>query len=271
MQWCDRNGDQKDCAKGAHTATPAAAPYQESPELSPVTKSLGYFFVNYNFVVPVDSAASVSKFWFRVDENDGKGFKKYDNGGDGYFIDQDQLLFVPTLSNSELIQNQTAANALLSDSTLQRRGGGNGTEGLVKKYNFVVAVRDGSTPPSRVYMHAYDFAIPGFAAPFNETIDLKPSTTISAQSGYSFYAGSVQSNGLQLNLDLFSVAGDGTTYSQDFVPTTFLDTTPYVAPVSNVTVTEGGGNSGSMKLSAESSMWTTGFVVGIAALWTLLL
>lgn len=264
MQWCDKTGSQKDCSNGARTATPASPPVQESPELSPVTKVMGYYFVNYNFIVPIDSSASISKFWFTVNENDGKGAAKYDNGGDGYPVQQDSLLFVPTLSKSTLVQNSTVAGG----STLTKRGGGDGIKGLTKQFYFVAAVKDGVNP-SRVYMNAYDFAIQNFTAPFNTTVDLKLNSSIPATAGYSFYDGTVVDNGLQLNIDIFGVGSDGTVYTEDFKPTTYLENTQIVAPVTNVTITNAGKDSGALSLGVQKGVMWAGVLAGVA-FWTLL-
>jgi hypothetical protein len=82
-------------------------------------------------------------------------------------------------------------------------------------------------------MNAMDVAIQNFTAPFNTTVDLQRNDTFAAPLlGYSFYTGAVQDAGFQMTLDLHSVAGDGSLYSEDFKQTTFLDNTPYVAPTS---------------------------------------
>ncbi|KAF5381072.1 hypothetical protein D9615_004174 [Tricholomella constricta] len=222
--WCDRHGNNKDCKGNTRTSMPAST-FEEDPNLSPVTQSQGYSFINYNFVIPVDASASISKFWFEVDENDGKGATSYKNSGDGYFVEQDQILFVPTLSRTALVHN----------STLERRGGGSPITGLVKQYTLVAAVRDGSNP-SRVYMDVLDVAISGFPFPLNTTIDLQLNTSLTPTQGYSFYSGIIADTGFQLTVDIHNIAEDGTKYTEDFKQTTDLDNTPYVAPT-NVTNT----------------------------------
>lgn len=72
----------------------------------------------------------MSKFWFTVDEKDGNSPTAYKNGGDGYPLAQDQLLFVPSLSHNTLVQN----------SSLVARGGGSPVTGLVNQYTIVAAV-----------------------------------------------------------------------------------------------------------------------------------
>lgn len=56
---------------------------------------------------------------------------------------------------------------------------------------------------------------------------------MSPVGGYEFYTGSVEDSGHQMTLDTFADM-DGTTYTDDFRQTTYLDNSPYVAPA-NVT------------------------------------
>jgi len=63
----------------------------------------------------------------------------------------------------------------------------------------------------------------------NTTIDFSRNTSISSIGGYDFYSGTLEDTGLQTTLDLH-VDMDGLTYTEDFVPTTFLDNTPYIQP-----------------------------------------
>ena len=101
--WCDRYGDAKNCKGDTRTSVPANT-VNEDPNLSPLTQRQNYSFINYNFVVPVDTSASISKFWFEVDEKNGSPPTVYNNGGDGYVVKQDQILFVPMLSHQDLRQ-----------------------------------------------------------------------------------------------------------------------------------------------------------------------
>ena len=66
----------------------------------------------YRFNTPINVTTSVSKFWFEVDENDGKKSQIYDNEGTGYEIQQDRVLFVPELSTNDLNKNFTVVVAV---------------------------------------------------------------------------------------------------------------------------------------------------------------
>ncbi|KAF8236293.1 L-ascorbate oxidase [Tricholoma matsutake] len=227
MLWCDKRGGTANCNGVTRSALPAST-VNEDPNLSPMTQRQNYSFINYNFVFPVDPVASISGFWFRVDEKNGSTPSVYNNGGSNYVVEQDQLLFVPMLSHQ-----------VLADSSQPQRRGGSGPSGVnyFKEYTIVAAVREDSNI-SRVYMHAVDMATPNFTAPFNSTIVLQRNDTIAPTQGYSFYTSSAfPHNGFQLTLDMYGVTPNGTLYYQDFMQTTFLDNTPYVAPtlVSNTT------------------------------------
>ncbi|KAH0583581.1 Putative L-ascorbate peroxidase 6 [Termitomyces sp. J132] len=234
MSWCDRYGTNQNCNGETRQALPATTT-QEQPNLSPISQNQGFTFINYNFIVPIDSNASISKFEFTVDEKDGSNPTIYQNGGDGYPVIQDQVLFVPTLSHNTLVQN----------SSLVARGGGSPITGLVNQYTIVAAVRDGSNP-SRVYMDALDVAISGFGTSLNTTVDLKLNTSITPTQGYSFFTGVIQDSGFQLTLDIHSLLSNGTIYTEDFKQVSQLDNTPYVAPT-NVT------NSKSLQSSSPNS------------------
>lgn len=51
-----------------------------------------------NFSASINASTSVSKFWFEVDEANGQNLAILDNGGTGYTISQDNILFVPSMS-----------------------------------------------------------------------------------------------------------------------------------------------------------------------------
>jgi len=223
LYWCDRYGTNQNCAGKTNTALPVNV-VAEDPGVSPITQSLGYYFINYNYVVPINTNASIAKFWFVVDEHDGSKPTTYNNGGSGYVIDQDQVLFIPMSSHMALIPNTTYTQ------TYTNRVG----DGYTRHYTLVVAVRDGANP-SRVYVDATDVAVEDFPFPLNMEVDFAANSSISALAGYSFYTGTVDSAGVQMTMDVHAVTSSQT-YTQTFVPTLQLDSTPYVQP-GTVTVT----------------------------------
>jgi len=63
----------------------------------------------------------------------------------------------------------------------------------------------------------------------NTTIDFSRNTSIPSIGGYDFYSGTLEDTGFQTTLDLHVDIG-GLIYTEDFLPTTFLDNTPYTQP-----------------------------------------
>lgn len=49
--------------------------------------------MKYSFLAAVNATTSISKFWFEIDEGNGTPPMVADNGGTGYTIDQDRVLF----------------------------------------------------------------------------------------------------------------------------------------------------------------------------------
>lgn len=113
--------------------------------LSPISQALGYSFITYSFVVPINVNQSISKFWFDVNENDGSSPAIYNNGGQNYVVQQDQVLFVPTLSKMTLQPNGTI---------LTRRGGGNPIP-LDKEFFIVAAVGNSFGQSFNISYQAY--------------------------------------------------------------------------------------------------------------------
>jgi hypothetical protein len=224
MYWCSAYGTYKNCNNQAYSAVPASNTTDDSTTISPVTVSLGYAFVHYEFTVPIDPSVGISKFWFEVDDKNGKGVTTYKNGGSGYGVDQDQVLFVPMLSHVDYVDAANTSVSARSLPNLHRRGGGplGPALALDKIYSFVVAVKS-SFAPSRVYIDATDVATPNFTTSFSATVDLAlNSSSYPSMSGYDFYYGRVRSPGMQVTIDVHAVGG-GQTVTQKFMQTLLLD------------------------------------------------
>jgi len=249
MYWCSAYGTYKNCNNQAYSAVPAKNTTDDETTISPVAVKLGYAFVLYEFVVPIDPAESISKFWFEVDDKNGKGVTAYKNGGNGYVVDQDQVFFVPWSSH---VDHVDAANTSVSSRSLpdlQRRGGGplGAAVDQDKIYSLVVAVKSTFTP-SRVYVDATDVATPNFTTLFSATVDLAlNSTSYPSMSGYEFYYARVRSPGMQMTIDVHAVGG-GQTVMQRFRPTLLLDNiNPTLLDPTNVTTVKGKTLSGAMR------------------------
>ena len=217
MFWCDKYGDNQNCA-GKTNAALSVSKTTDDPNLSPVTLAMGLRFLEYDYVVPISGNASIAKFWFSVNENDGSSATVYNNGGSGYVLDQDQILFVPMSSHVDVVSNTTIAQTYTNRDTT----------GYTRVYTLVAAVRDDASA-SRVYIEGTDVAVSGFPYPVSSTVDLTLNSSATSLEGYSFYTGEMQDSGVQLTIDLHAVA-TSQTYTQTFMPTTLLDNTPYVVP-----------------------------------------
>jgi hypothetical protein len=217
MFWCDRYGSNKDCKSNAKSS-PSVKKLLESPDLSPVTLNLGYYFVSYSFVVPITASESISQFWFEVDEADGSSPTVYNKNGTNYIVDQDQVFFTPMLSTQDMISNASYTKVYTN-----REG-----ESFYRSLNLVVAVRD-DLSASRVYADGYDAAVPLFPYAISGTFDFTKNESMSAVDGYTLYQGVFQTSGNQLTLDIHA-DGSGTTVTQEFVATSPLDSTVYIAP-----------------------------------------
>jgi len=266
MYWCSADGTYKNCNNQAYSAVPARNTTDDETTISPVAFSLGYAFVHYEFVVPIDPAASISKFWFEVDDKNGKGVTAYKNGGSGYVVDQDRVFFVPWSSHVVSVDAADTSVSPRSLLNLQRRGGGplGAAVAQDKIYSLVVAVKSSFTP-SRVYVDATDMTTPNFTTPFSATVDLAlNSSSYPSMSGYDFYYARVRSPGLQMTIDVHAVGG-GQTVMQRFRSTSVLGDTSLLDPV-NVTTVKGKTLSGAMR-GAEVEVLALGLVF---AVWGLL-
>ena len=102
LYWCDKRGEFADCA---HNMATVATEYRFRQPGSlgppnPLAQRMSLLMQHYEFAVPIYANQSVSKFWFEVDGNEnGTHTTKYDNGGKGYVLPQDVVIFTPFLSN----------------------------------------------------------------------------------------------------------------------------------------------------------------------------
>ncbi|KAJ7770508.1 L-ascorbate oxidase [Mycena metata] len=181
MYWCDRYGSAANCAGNLQRL---ASPGGSTTVSSPTSLAMGVTLKKYQFVVPVNSSQSVSKFWFEVDYGNGTTTTE-DNGGAGYVVDQDQVLWVPSLSRGK--------NVLT------------GAQGV-----FVTAAVKTGSAPSKVYISCFGRATTNYL-PANFTYDLSLNSTLPAMAGYDFYSGEATDDfGATMIFDLVGVAGNGT-------------------------------------------------------------
>lgn len=129
MFWCDNHGSNQNCKGKTNTALPVST-VNDDPNVSPVTLNLGYYFINYNFIVPINSNLSINQFWFTVDDKNGTAPTVYNNEGDFYVVDQDQIFLAPMMSHVDIIANASDPG---SD--------GSASGGYTRVYTLVAAVR----------------------------------------------------------------------------------------------------------------------------------
>lgn len=130
MFWCDNYGNNQGCKGKTNTALPVST-VNSDPNVSPVTLNLGYYFINYNFILPISYNLSIKQFWFTVDDKNGTTPTMYNNEGNYYVVDQDQVFLAPMMSSMNLVANASAGGYGSSSS--------NG--GYTKAYTLVAAVR----------------------------------------------------------------------------------------------------------------------------------
>ncbi|KAF8213167.1 heme peroxidase [Mycena galopus ATCC 62051] len=173
IHWADR--DSTACSSGACSATPSNSTLITTSLLA----ALGLAPIKYNFSIPITNS-SISTFWFDVDG------KIENNGGSGYAIEQDRVLFSPDRSSIEI-------------------------EGL----KIVAAVRNDSVPSS-VYIVPYQRSGTVVRSrPVNLTLD----ATLSPAAGYNFYSALVAA--ADFTFDLFAEI-DETVYEEEFRDTLFI-------------------------------------------------
>ncbi|KAK7045976.1 hypothetical protein VNI00_006971 [Paramarasmius palmivorus] len=123
--------------------------------------------IRYNFEALVDPESSISKFWFEIDEHDGSEKIVLNNGGDGYAIDQDTILFDPIRSSiGPFFPNME------KHITVAIKGGAS------RVYSRLFKIPRGlSTPPPMI--------------PEYTTQDLPLDTEMPPRVGYTFYTASI--------------------------------------------------------------------------------
>lgn len=116
MLWCDNYGNNQGCKGKTNTALPVST-VNSDPSVSPVTSKLGYF-MNYNFVLPINSKLSIKQFWFTVDDKNGTTPTTYDNDGNYYVLDQDQVFLAPMMSSMNRVVNASNTGGFSNGYTL---------------------------------------------------------------------------------------------------------------------------------------------------------
>ncbi|KAJ7336343.1 L-ascorbate oxidase [Mycena albidolilacea] len=244
MYWCDRYGSGANCSGNLKRY---AAPGGSQTVSSPISTGMGVTLKKYQFVVPIDASQSISKFWFTVDYGNGTTVTA-NNGGSDYVIDQDVVLWVPSMSRDKSVLT-----------------GSNGV-------TVTAAVKTSSGTPSRVYIDCFGRATTNYL-PVNATYDLALNTSIPAAAGYTFYTGTATADfGATMQFDLYAVAANGTNYVDTYRQSGLIGVALAPASTVNSTTTGGGAagasGAGSVRLGSWGSRLGVG-MVGASVLLTL--
>ncbi|KAJ7755388.1 heme peroxidase [Mycena maculata] len=240
MYWCDRYGDAANCASGLKRFAASGASATVS---SPTSQAMGVTLEKYKFVVPINANQSISKFWFEIDYGNGTT-STADNGGAYYVVDQDEVLWVPSMSQAKSVLT--------------------GVSGVT----VTAAVKNTSTP-SRVYMDCFGRATTDYIAA-NATYDLTLNSSIPAVAGYNFYTGTATFDyGSSMSFDLYSVAENGTSYVDTYRQAGLIGVAlASTSTVNSTTSSAVGGDSGAGTARPVDSRWAVG-ALGLVSLWTL--
>ncbi|KAJ7136023.1 heme peroxidase [Mycena epipterygia] len=244
MCWCDRYGSAANCKSGLKRF---AAPGGSSTVSSPVSTAMGVTLKKYQFVVPIDASQSISKFWFVVDYGNGTT-SVADNGGSDYVVEQDDVLWVPTMSKGKSVLT--------------------GASGV-----FVTAAVKNTSTPSRVYIDCFGRATTNYLA-VNATYDLALNSSIPAVAGYNFYSGTATDDfGATMSFDLYSVAANGTASVDSYRQAGLIGVSLPAASTVNTTTSSGvggaNGASGAAAVRPAESRWGVVGALGLVGVWTL--
>ncbi|KAJ7057892.1 L-ascorbate oxidase [Mycena amicta] len=231
MYWCDRYGDSANCGGGLKRFS---SPGSSSSVVSPIATTMGATLKKYQFVVPIDPSQGISKFWFVVDFGNGTT-SVADNNGAYYTVDQDEVLWVPSMSK--------AKSVVTSESGW-----------------YIVAAVKSSSNPSRVYIDCIGRATSNYIA-VNATYDLSLNSSLTSKLGYDFYSTTTTDDfGATMQFDLFSVAPNGTSYADTYRQAGLISVS--LPPAGTVNTTEsssvggqGQGQSAAWSWSRSSSSW----------------
>ncbi|ESK96726.1 l-ascorbate oxidase [Moniliophthora roreri MCA 2997] len=143
----------------------------------------------YSFEANVNPTSSIAKFWFEIDEHDGSAKKVLDNGGDGYPVDQDDVLYDPVRSTLHILPTGT-------------------------RETVTIAVKTSNGSPRVTLTTLNPFTAGPQFIPEVTTLDVPLDTSIAPRAGYTFYTTEI-SLGTR-SFDVTGVVG-GKTFVQEVI------------------------------------------------------
>ncbi|ESK95562.1 l-ascorbate oxidase [Moniliophthora roreri MCA 2997] len=124
----------------------------------------------YEFEAHINAASSIDKFWFEIDEHDGSPKAMVNNGGSGYKIENDQVLFDPVRSAFHVFPKCT--------------GNWDPTS--------IIQVRDGSSGSWSIAVNTFDpISLGPTSLPQVAIVPAALDTTIPPRAGYTFFSANV--------------------------------------------------------------------------------
>ncbi|KAF9486236.1 heme peroxidase [Pholiota conissans] len=157
--------------------------------ISELTRRMGLSPQKYYFDTPINADASISKFWFEVDEHDGSGPAVLDNEGTGSTFNEINFSYDIVVAVGSFEHGSNLSDELMPTVTQVRN----------------------DTLPSRVYANAMWRVTP---LPEDATVEFVPASSIAPTAGYTFYHAQIPGPHANFQFDLFSTVG-GITYSED--------------------------------------------------------
>ncbi|KAK7045468.1 hypothetical protein VNI00_007721 [Paramarasmius palmivorus] len=143
----------------------------------------------YSFQADINPTSSIAKFWFEIDEHDGSPKTVLDNGGNGYPIDQDEVLYDPL--RSTLFTGSSGSREIVT-----------------------IAVKTNSGSPAVTLTTLNPFTAGPQFIPEVTTLSVPLDTSIVPRAGYTFYTTEI-SLGTR-SFDVRGVVG-GNTYVQEVI------------------------------------------------------
>ncbi|GLB40810.1 putative peroxidase family protein [Lyophyllum shimeji] len=188
--WKERRTGRSICPAQGCSAQPQVVFNQAATRLAKLRGQNSFpTYAKFEAQIPVN--ASISHFWFAVDENDGagSGSKIVDNGGAQYRIEQDTMLFDP------------GRTSIVFDTEEVR-------------FRIVVGVRDteGEESASKVSLKYFRPGPAPTFVPIVKTVELGPDAENTPADGYTFYTAEIPADVTAFDLD--GVVG-GQTFRQN--------------------------------------------------------
>ncbi|KAI3615679.1 l-ascorbate oxidase [Moniliophthora roreri] len=171
--WTDRNAPST-CPSTGCTSASVSARRITGPDVNTIGASgfdlYGITAWKYEFEAHINAASSIDKFWFEIDEHDGSPKTMVNNGGSGYEIENDQVLFDPVRSAFHVFPKCT--------------GNWDPTS--------IIQVRDGSSGSWSIAVNTFDpISLGPTSLPQVAIVPAALDTTILPRASYTFFSANV--------------------------------------------------------------------------------